>query len=304
MSDSKSLTLIDKIAKNDPLVVNGSENKVPLSFVFGRGISTKTESFGGRTLIQNAELVDKAINNTRELQDVWNHSHSQWDWKHITLSFHSDFRNMKQIEAEMSRKRQALNEAKWRQVKNEIKIKKLEEELTGDNIDYWRQIDIKVKITELKEGIAEGTSYIEGAMKDILAINDIYEQLKARVSNFNEEDFEKEESKSHLKRSLIQCIRDVRQFGCITKGEQEYMEQIGVNPSKMQALIRKYVEEELKAETWDTTGLINFVNEVVNDLIDNKKVDVIRMKLMGFDHEPAKGINYDKKVAESKKNGN
>lgn len=300
MTANNELTIIDKIKNNDLVITDGSEFKIPMSYVFGRGIFAKTDSFGGRTLFENAELVDKAIQNTRNLQNVWNHSHSQWDWKHITLSFHSDFRNMKQIEAEMSRKRQALNEAKWRQVKSEIKIRKLEEKLESGTLNYWDEIDAKVKISELKESFVEGTAYIEGAMKDVLALNEIYEQLKNKVSNFNEEDFEKEESKSHLKRSLVQCIRDVRQFGFITKGEQEYMEQIGVNPSKIQILIKKYIEKEIQEDSWDTSGLMEFVNNVVDDLINNKKVDLIRMNLMGFNPDPASGINYDKKVAEKK----
>lgn len=297
MSSNTELTIVEKIKNNDLVVSDGSEHKVPMSYIFGRGISTKTESFGGRSLAENAVITDKAVQEMQSLQKVWNHSHSQWDWKHIVFSYHSPFRNMKQIEAEMSRKRAALNEAKWRQVKNEIKIQKLQEELEAGNLDYWREIDIKVKLAELKEGIAEGSEYIEGAMKDVLALKEIYDNLKEKVANFTEEDFEREESKSHLKRSLVQCIRDVRQFGSITKGEQEYMEQIGVNPSKMQLLIQKYVIEESKEESWDTTGLMKFVDSIVDDLIDNKKVDVVRMNLMGFDDEPAKGINYDKQVA-------
>lgn len=300
MSSNTELTIVDQIKNNELVAITGAEHMVPLSYVFGRGISTKTESFGGLTFQENAKRTDEAIKNMQPLQNVWNHSHSQWDWKHIVMSFHSDFRNMKQIEAEMSRKRQALNEAKWRLVKNEVKVRKMQEELDKGNLDYWKEIDLKIKIAEIREGIAEGTAYIEGAMKDVLAINQIYENLKTRVANFNEEDFEKEEAKSHLKRSLVQCIRDVRQFGSITKGEQEYMEQIGVNPSKIQAVIRKYVEEELREESWDTSGLYKFVDEIVNDLIDNKKVNVIRMKMFGFDSEPVTGINYDKKVAEQK----
>jgi hypothetical protein len=204
---------------------------------------------------------------------------------------------MKQIEAEMARKRAALNEAKWRQVKNEIKLKKMEEEISKENLDYWREIELKVKIAELQEGLADGAYYIEGAMKDVLAINEIYEQLKERVGNFTEQDVEIEESKSHLRRSVSQCLRDIRQFGTITKGEQEYLEQIGVNPGKAMILFRNYVEEEARSESWDNTALITFIDDFVNDMIDNKKVDSKRIVAMGFRHDPTPGINYNKSVA-------
>jgi len=134
-------------------------------------------------------------------------------------------------------------------------------------------------------------------MKDILALNDMYEQLKGQVSDFSEADVEREESKSHLKRSLVQCIRDVRQSGSITKGEQEYMEQIGVNPGKMQRMIKDYVRDEEKTNDWTSKGLYDFVDHIVEELIDVVEVDKIRMNIMGFEHESRDDITYDTKVA-------
>lgn len=293
---NNQLTVIDDIRSN-VVVGDHKKYKVPTASVFGRGVSNKVQSFGGRTLSENAKLVDDAIDNTRDLQEVWNHSHSQWIWKHLTLSFHSPWRNMKQIEAEMSRKRSAINEAKWNQIRNEVKIRKYEEKLEKEDLDYWKEIDIKIKLAQLREGIVEGTYYIEGAMKDILSLNDLYEQLKKQVSDFSEEDFEKSESKSHLSRSLMQCIRDVRQQGCISKGEQEYLEQIGVNPSKMQVVLRDYVKKEAEQPDWGTTLLMEFIENLTNDMIDNHKVDVKRMAAMGFNSEHTLGIGYENKVA-------
>jgi hypothetical protein len=134
-------------------------------------------------------------------------------------------------------------------------------------------------------------------MKDILALNDMYEQLKGKVSDFSEADVEREESKAHLKRSLVQCIRDVRQNGSITKGEQEYMEQIGVNPGKMQRMIKDYVRDEENTDDWSSKGLYDFVDHVVEELIDVVQVDKIRMDIMGFEHESRDDITYDTKVA-------
>jgi hypothetical protein len=125
----------------------------------------------------------------------------------------------------------------------------------------------------------------------------MYEQLKGKVSDFSEADVEREESKAHLKRSLVQCIRDVRQNGSITKGEQEYMEQIGVNPGKMQRMIKDYVRDEENTDDWSSKGLYDFVDHVVEELIDVVQVDKIRMDIMGFEHESRDDITYDTKVA-------
>jgi len=298
--DTKELAIFEEIRK-DITLTDGSEYKVPVAAVFGRGTLAKTESFGGRSLAENSQLVDTALQNTQELQNIWNRSHTEWTWKHINLSYHSPLKNMRQIAAEVTSKKNALNEAKWRQVKNEVKIRKLEEKLSDPNLEYWDEVEGKVKLAQLREGMAEGSLYIEGAMKDVLALNELYEQLKSKVSDFSEEDVEKEESKSHLKRSLVQCIRDVRQSGNITKGEQEYMEQIGVNPGKIQRMIREYVAEEAVSESWDTNGLHDFVDHVVSNLIDNCKVDEAKMDRMGFKHEHTTGLGYDKKVAQLEK---
>jgi hypothetical protein len=295
--ESKELALYESVTK-DIVATPAQEFNLPISQVLGRGLAAKEQSFGGRSLQQNAEMVDKAIANTNELQNIWNHSHTQWTWKHINLSYHSPWKNMRQIAAEISGKKRALNEAKWRQVENEMKMRKLEEKLADETqLDYWKAVNLKIKLAKMKEGIAEGTVIIEGAMKDILALNDMYEQLKNKVSNFSEADVEKEESKAHLKRSLVQCIRDVRQSGSITKGEQEYLEQIGVNPGKMQRMIKDYIKDEEKNDDWSSKGLYDFVDHVVEELIDVVQVDKIRMDIMGFEHESRDDITYDTKVA-------
>jgi hypothetical protein len=204
---------------------------------------------------------------------------------------------MRQIAAEVARKRQALNEAKWNQIKTEVKIKKIEEQLAApENLDYWAEVDLNIKLAEHREKLAEGMSYVEGAMKDILALNELFEQLKRKTDTFNELDIEKEESKVHIKRSIVQCIRDVRQSGFISKGEQEYLEQIGVNPSKMMMKIKEYVQQEARQESWDVAILHEFVEKAASELIDNYKVDQVRLTLMGFDSIPLEEITYQKDI--------
>ena len=295
--EKKNEVAIFEQIRSNVQVADRDYYKVPMAMVFGKGSLARTESFGGKSLVENSQKVDLAIQNTNELQNIWNHSHSQWMWKHLNLSYHAPHKNMRQIAAEMNRKKAALNEAKWRQVKNEIKIKKIEEELQAGKCDYWREVDLTVKLTELREGLAEGIVTIEGAMKDVLVLNELYEQLKAKLSDFSEIDIEMEESKTHLKRSIVQSIRDVRMSGAITKAEQEYLEQIGVNPMKMQNLIRQYVKQEAESTSWDNKGLYDFVDGVVKDLIDNHKVDIVRMEYMGFDSKPVENMSYDTTVA-------
>lgn len=286
-NDKKEVAVYEKIATE---LATTEDKKVPLSMVFGHGTLGNIESFGGKTLLENSERVDKALANVGELESIWNHSHTQWAWKHINFSWHSPMKNMRQISAEISAKKGALNQAKWKQVKNELKIRKIQDQLDRGNedgsLDYWKEVELNIRLAELQEGMVEGAAYIEGAMKDVLAMNEMYEQLKERVNSFSEYDVELEESKSHLKRSLVQCIRDVRQGGSITKGEQEYMEQIGVNPMKIQKAIRVYVASEEEDEGWDVSKLHEFVEKMTDELIDFYQVDKKVMNLRGFDDQP------------------
>lgn len=294
-NQSKEIKIFEEIRKD---LTNAGENKlkVPMSYVFGRGTAGDLQSFGDKTMSENALMVDHALENTKELEQIWNHSHTQWIWKHLNLCYHSPLKNMRQISAEISRKKTALNEAKWRYVKNEIKIRKIEEELEQGEVDYWREVELKVKLAELKEGLVESNTYIQGAMKDVLALNDLYEQLKTQIGDFSEEDVEREETVSHLKRSIVQCIRDVRQTGHITKGEQEYVERIGVNPSKLQMIIRKYVESEINEEGWDVTPLHEFVDGLANELATVYKVDEAVMRVSGFDPNAKSEYSYNNKI--------
>ena len=292
---SNQVQIFEEIRK-DLTTATDNKLKVPMSYVFGRGSVGDIQSFGDKTMSENALMVDQALENTQELREIWNHSHSQWIWKHLNLCYHSPYKNMRQISAEISSKKSALNEAKWRHVKNEIKVRKIEEELEQGNLDYWREVELKVKLAELKEGLVEANTYIQGAMKDVLALNDLYEQLKSQLGDFSEEDVEREETISHLKRSIVQCIRDVRQSGNITKGEQEYIERIGVNPSKLQMIIRKYVESEINAEGWDVAPLHEFVDGLAKELADDHKVNETVMKFSGFDPEPKSDYSYTNKI--------
>lgn len=288
----KDVTIYEKI-RSEITTVDGSEYIVPISEVFGRGTLAKSESFGGLTLQENAQKTDVILQETSCLNNIWNRSHSQWTWKHLNMTYHAPWKNMKQVSAELQSKRQALNDAKWRQVENEVKIKKLEEKL-DKGLEYWDEVEAKIELAKLKEGMAEGMVYIEGAMKDVISLGEIYHEMKKQVDSLTEEEFEKAEAESHLKRSLVQSVRDVRQFGSISKGEQEYLEQIGANPSRVQLEMRAFVEQEIQTPDWSTNLLDDFVNYMCNELLNVAQVQNKRMDLMGFKESTDKSICYDK----------
>jgi hypothetical protein len=85
--------------------------------------------------------------------------------------------------------------------------------------------------------------------------------------------------------------------GSITKAEQEYLEQIGINPMKVQNLLRAYVQKEAQEESWDVSGLYSFVDELTNELVDKCQVDKVRMELQGFSSDYIEDFGYSDKLA-------
>jgi hypothetical protein len=216
-----------------------------------------------------------------ETERIWNRSHSQWTWRHINLSYAAPMKNLRQVSAEMTRKREALEEAKWNYMKNEIKLQQKEDKLAKEKDSLKAQL-LEIDIAQLKSGMANGMKYVEGAMKDVLTLSNLYDDLKEKYSDYNEEDFEKEEARSHLKRSLVQCLRDVRQSGRITKGEQEYLEQIGVNPGKITLDMLAFLDYEQKIDDYTVRPMYEFLDDMCVKLLDQLKVDEVRMQLQGL----------------------
>jgi hypothetical protein len=85
--------------------------------------------------------------------------------------------------------------------------------------------------------------------------------------------------------------------GSISKAEQEYIEQIGINPMKIQNLLRAYVQKEAEEESWDVSGLYEFVDELTDELVDKCQVDKVRMALQGFSPDYNENFGYSEKLA-------
>ena len=70
---------------------------------------------------------------------------------------------------------------------------------------------------------------VEGALKEVETLARMHDELKAKLGNITEEEFEKAQTKAHIKRAVMQAIRDVKQDGRIGAGNGEYLEQSGLS---------------------------------------------------------------------------
>ena len=313
--EDKALEAIEDAVRMPTLPDIAPKNLPTLGNVFGRGKLAELRSFGGKTLAENMDRVDSAIKKTRELNSIYNRNHSEWTRRMINMDHYDPWFNMRQVSAEMSSRRAALNDAKYKHLKNEVKMRRmmrdlerLETKFADQHLeDYnWKQdeeavdeldiFDLKIEISEMQEGILNGMSYIEGAMKEVLILEDLYEQLKKQINNFSEADYEEANARAHLRQAISQSLRDVRAGGHITKGEQRLLEQIGVNPGKLQIELQKFIEQCERNPNHDDISvgtLKNFVEQTAEQLIPVTKM---KSEMWGFEPEPRLDYMYTDKI--------
>jgi len=304
----KALDAIDEDSRLPTLPEITPKNLPTLDGVFGRGSLGELQSFGGRSLADNMKDVQSAIDKTRELSNVYNRNHTEWTRRMINMEYYDPWMNMRQISAEMSSRRGALNEAKYRHLENEVKLRrymrKLEEyenklAQDPDSVDELDVYSLRIKIAKIQDGMREGLAYIEGAMKEVLILETLYEDLKKQIHDFNEDDWEKHNARAHLRMAISQSLRDVRGGGSISKGEQRLLEQIGVNPGKLQLELREFVknfEENPEYDDISIATLNRFICETADKLLP---VSNMKSELFGFNPEPKKDYMYLEKIGKA-----
>lgn len=181
----------------------------------------------------------------------------------LTLSEATPHRNIRQIHAQIETKRGALSEAQFRLLKqqNDLKRKLLKRQETEDaavgphekyKSDAYRELDlekINIDIEELKSRMVDGRVHIEQAIKEIGMYQDAYTDIVESfgMQDWDEIDMEVADIDYNLKRCFLQSLRSCRQVGFINEPNQEWLEQMGINPSFVQYEMKKFLAEELHA---------------------------------------------------------
>jgi hypothetical protein len=255
---------------------------------------TKHKSYGGKTLVENIKSAEKAIAKVQYTERIWDRSRSQWMIKHLTCSQADGWMRLRQVSAEMARKRMAYTEAKFgymeKMTRTKIKRKKLEE--TKDELQ--KEL-LEIQIAKQETQSAEILVKVEGALKEIETLATMHDQLVEILGDITEEEFEKAQVKSHIKRALTQSIREVRECGVIKCGNQEYLEQVGVCVSSAKIEIDKYLIQERESGVANTSLLHSFVDEFADryEPVAKQQAD-----FLGFDMEANSDLTYTPQLGE------
>lgn len=252
------------------------------------------KSYGGKSLVENIQNAQVAIDKVQYTERIWDRSRSQYMIKNLTCSQADDWTRLRQISAEMCRKRQALSEAKFGYMETQIKIKmklqKMEEE-----IDPLKKSLLEVQAAKMQSQGDEVLVKVEGALKEIETLGKMHDELKDRMGDITEEEFEKGQVKSHIKRAMTQSIREVRENGIIKCGNQEYLEQVGVCVSSAKREIDIFLVQEKSSGVSNTSLLHSFVDDFAEryEPVAKQQADYL-----GFDEHADGDITFTPKLVE------
>ena len=190
----------------------------------------------------NEKAVEKVSQYLPELDTktkAFGSQNSQTTISMMTLTMlggQSPYRMLRQILAEVEKRKGALSESQVGHAKLVREIKKLEDQ-TDDPVQAAKYRKACVSITTLE-------NKINGSFKDIATLIDAYNNIKEKqgVSDeWDEEAFENEEKKHHVRRCFEMMYRNLLDGGRISTSTIEYMQQFGVHPQICQKEVAGYI---------------------------------------------------------------
>ena len=247
------------------------------------------KSYGGNSLETNLANASKAIAKVQYTERIWDRSRSQWMLKFLTCSNADGWLRIRQISAEMSRKRTALQEAKFSYMKNltEAKIKR-DEMLEEENEN--KKLLLEIEAAEKENNAAETLVKLEGALKEVETLGSMHDELKTKLGDITEEEFEKAQTKAHIKRAVMQAVRDVKERGKIGIGNMEYIEQAGLSTTAILKDIFIFLEEESQTGVNDTSMLHQFLDATANKY---ESAVIQQAEWLGFDPNANINLTYE-----------
>ena len=147
----------------------------------------------------------------------------------------SPMRMMRQIMAEIEKRKVALAEAQVSHAELVQEIEELEGSKNAVDQAKFRQKNFNIQMMESK---------INGSFKDIATLIEAYENLKAKngIDEWDEETYEKEEKRHHVRRGFELMYRNLIEGGRAQTATIEYLQQYGVHPQIALTEVSGYIQ--------------------------------------------------------------
>ena len=149
---------------------------------------------------------------------------------------------------------------------------------------------LEIEAAELESQAAEILVKVEGALKECETLAQMHDALKEKLGNITEEEFEKAQTKAHIKRAVMQAVREVKECGKIKCGNAEYLEQSGLSTSAIYTEILAFIEKESKSGIGDTSLLHKFLDAIADKY---EGAAIQQAEWLGFDPHADKNFTYE-----------
>ena len=153
---------------------------------------------------------------------------------------------------------------------------------------------------KLKHVVSQINNKANGALRDIATLADAYENIMSHnnMKDWDEEDFENEEKKHHVRRGFDMLFRNLIEYGRGKEVTLEYLQQYGVHCQLAIAEVSGYINlvdglvKNLK--TIDSSHLEDFLDKMRDKYVHN--ADIVSNRIFGRDgiinkdymHKPGK----------------
>ena len=190
----------------------------------------------------NEKAVEKVSQYLPELDTktkAFGSQNSQTTISMMTLTMlggQSPFRMLRQILAEVEKRKSALSDSQVAHAKLVRDIEKLEGQ-TDDPVQAAKYRKACVSVTTLE-------NKINGSFSDIATLIDAYNNIKETQGisdEWDESSFEDAEKKHHVRRCFEMMYRNLLDQGRISTSTIEYMQQFGVHPQICQKEVAGYI---------------------------------------------------------------
>ena len=184
------------------------------------------------------EKVNRYLPELEEKTRAFDRNNSQSTLAFMTLTMlngQSPYRMMRQIMAEVEKRKGALVEAQVNHAKHLKEIERLQDEEDPVLQAKYRQKCVNITTMEQK---------INGSFKDIATLIDAYNNIKEAngIDEWDEVAFEKEEKKHHVRRAFELMYRNVLVGGRAAESTIEYCQQYGVHPQVCLTEVSGYLQ--------------------------------------------------------------
>lgn len=268
----KDLTILDDKSKFMKIFTKADEN-LPAQF----------HSLDPQQLEKIAERMPEIHRATRS----FGRKNTQTTNKLMTLNMvsASPYRRLRQCVAQIERKSQALQEAYFKRQREQIKLAKLQDEL-GEAEGYDKELKA-IEITEINCKLADGMNYIEGALKEISAFQEAYEQIRTNNNipkTWDEQDFEEAELSEHVRTIFIHSKRDIIAHGRLGMGTLEYIFQLGLLELAVTKEVGLYLTTIERSNSLPEDIDINYEYAWLDEMVEKYKNEYKKaLKNMGLD---------------------